>query len=766
MSKKISSKKNGKESSASYRDEPLTPELLSRLLKEVHKPLKMDDFLRILALPRRRKKDLESILHGLVDSGRAVRLGGGGYTLSSALKKVTGTLSVQRSGVGFVKLDAPGKGEAFISEYHMGEAWHGDRVEVALFPDKRGKNRDGRVTAVLERAVKELVVRAVKNLKDGSTLCEPTDARIRAMFVVDSSGFENKPARDSLLRVKVGEAKGRELWEASVIAVLGNEEDASVQEELVKANHAIPRVFPPAALKEAASLPKEPGAESLEHRRDLSKLPFVTIDGATAKDFDDAVYVEKTKTGYTLFVAIADVAHYVRPGSVLDEEAYLRGNSYYFPRSVEPMLPEAISNGLCSLNPHVPRLVMVAEIGFSAKGVPVRESFYAGRIASNARLTYDQVRDGLILGEAEARKSLENNLPMLEKALELAHVLADARRARGSLDFEIPEPECVFDEEGRIIALKPRVHHFAHKLIEEFMVAANEAVARFLTERDVPLLYRAHPAPDPDKLENLFLVLSMTGLLPPSMQMRKRNGSSRDQGPTPAQLQSLLDSAKGTPHEYIVSRVALRAMMQAGYTPELEGHFGLASDCYCHFTSPIRRYADLIVHRSLKHALNEPDKARLPGRKALKDIADHINSTERTAMEAEREIYKRMSVSLMAEHVGEEFTGVISGLTEFGIFVEIDDMMAEGMVRLVDINDDYYIYYPDRHELRGERTGNTFKLGQKVEVGVRDVSTARLEINLVFTRVLRREAPPRSKPGTARQSPKKPGMKGKNGKRR
>lgn len=757
MTKKSSAKKTDKQPSASFRDEPLSRELILRLLKEVHKPLKMDDFLRILALPRRQKKNLETILHQLMDTGRAMRLGGGGYTLASALKQITGTLSAQRSGVGFVKVDSPGRGEVFIGEHHMGGAWHGDRVAVVLFPDKRGKNREGRITGVLERAMKEMVVRALKNMKDGTTLCEPTDVRIRAIFTVDASGLEKKPAKDSLLRVRVGDPKGPEMWEAAIIAVLGAENDVSVQEELVKANHVIPRVFPPAVLKEAVSLPKEPGEESLENRRDLSKLPFVTIDGATAKDFDDAIYVEKTKSGYTLFVAIADVAHYVRPGSALDDEAYLRGNSYYFPRSVEPMLPEALSNGLCSLNPYVPRLVMIAEIGFSAKGVPVRESFYAGRIISTARLTYDQVRDGLIAGEAEARKSLEENLPMLEKALELAHILADARRARGSLDFEIPEPECVFDEEGRIIALKPRVHHFAHKLIEEFMVAANEAVARFLTEKEVPLLYRAHPAPDPDKLENLFLVLSITGLLPPSMQLRKRNGPP----PTPAQLQALLDSAKGTSYEYLVSRVALRAMMQAGYTPELEGHFGLASDCYCHFTSPIRRYADLVVHRSLKHALDAPDKTRLPGRKALKEIADHINSTERTAMEAEREIYKRISVSLMAEHVGEEFTGVISGLTEFGIFVEIGSMMAEGMVRLADLTDDYYIYYPDRHELRGERTGRTFKLGQKVEVSVRDVSASRLEINFMFAESLRRETSFRGKP-----SRNKPGMKGKNEKRR
>ncbi|MCC8194738.1 MAG: ribonuclease R [Deltaproteobacteria bacterium] len=729
MAKKKNASKG--DSAGSFRDEALSASLLENVMREVRKPLRLDDFLRILALPRRWKKDLDLYLHDLTESGRAIRLGGGAYALAASLKKATGVLAMQRSGVGFVKRDPPGQGDVFIAPPHVGSAWHGDRVAVAIFPGRHGKNPDGRVTEVLERAVKELPARVVRNLKNGKSLCEPMDARIPVMFLVDVSSLVRVPSRDSLLQIRPEEAEGPELWTAKALALLGDEYDTAVQEELVKANHAIPRAFPPAALKEAAAFPPDPAAGSFDGRRDLSRLPFVTIDGASAKDFDDAVYVEKKRGGYTLYVAIADVAHYVRPKSALDDEAFLRGNSYYFPRSVEPMLPEALSNGLCSLNPHVPRLVMVAEMFFSARGVPSQEQFYPAVITSSARLTYDQVYEGLILRREEARRHFAANVPMLEQALALAHILADARKARGSLDFDLPEPEGVFDDAGRLLRLVPRVTHFAHKLIEEFMVAANEAVARFLTAKEEPLLYRVHPAPDPEKLRNLFTVLAATGLLPPSMAAGAARGAA---APTPGQLQAILDGARGTPHEYLVSRVALRAMMQAGYSPELGGHFGLASECYCHFTSPIRRYADLVVHRSLKAALNSPDKSRLPGRKSMQAVADHINATERTAMEAEREIYRRLGVLYMNEHVGDTFSGVVSGLTEFGIFVETGETMTEGMVRLASMDDDFYVYHPERQELRGERTGRSYRLGQEVSVTVTDVSMARLEINLAFAR--------------------------------
>lgn len=729
---KKSTKPRGKaDSGAAFREEPLSPALLEKVMRAANKPLRMDDFLRILALPRREKKALELCLHEMTASERAFRLGGGAYILVSALKTVRGILSVQRSGVGFVRPESASGSEIFVSRPHLGQAWHGDRVEVAVFPGRHGKNRDGRITRVLERGMSELPARVVRVLKDGTVVCESMDTRITAVFLTDVSTLEAAPARNALVRVRPLEFRGPDLWTAEALALLGDEDDPAVQEDLVKANHGISRAFPPDAVREAAAFPTHPDREDVAGRVDLASLPFVTIDGAFARDFDDAVHVARDKDGYLLHVAIADVAHYVRPGSMLDKEALARGNSYYFPRSVEPMLPETLSNGLCSLNPGVPRLVMVAEIQFSARGKPLREAFYPARIVSAARLTYDQVRDALIDGTREARDSLGPNLPMLETALALAHILDDARKARGSLDFELPEPECLFDAAGNLAALAPRDNHFAHTVIEVFMVAANEAVARFLTAREVPLLYRAHPAPDPDKLRGLFQILTSTGLLPPSMAgISGRNAPA----PSPRQLQALLDGAKGTPHEYLVSRVTLRAMMQAGYTPEPEGHFGLASECYCHFTSPIRRYADLVVHRSLKAALDAPDKTRLPGRKSLQSIADHINATERTAMDAEREIYRRMGVLFMSGHVGEEYEGVVSGLTEFGIFVEIGKTMTEGMIRLADMDDDYYVHFPEQQELRGERTGRAFRLGQQVAVTVADVSMARLEITLAFAR--------------------------------
>ncbi len=697
-------------------------------LKRVHKPLRLDDFLRVFALPRRQKKSLEAELAALLDSGELLRLAGGAYCLASGLKEVTGTLHMQRAGIGFVLADPPQQGEIFISPQHLADAWHGDRVAVTLFPGRRGKNRDGRIARVIERARKELAARVVRRMADGGFLTESTDAHVSALFLTDCSKLPAPPGRDALLRIRPGERKGPDLWQAEALALLGDEESPQVQEELVKAEHAIPRSFPADVLAAAANLPAEPAKADMEGRKDLTHIPFVTIDGAEAKDFDDAVHVEKKGRAFLLRVAIADVAHYVAPRSALDTEALSRGNSYYFPRSVEPMLPEALSNGLCSLNPHVPRLVMVAEMTFDANGNPGKEEFYAAVIRSAARLTYDGVRDAL---EDRGDGVPQALLPMLKLAHELARILAATRRERGSLDFELPEPRCVFGKDGSITAIVPRDNHFIHKLIEVFMVAANEAVARFLTRAGRPLLYRAHPAPDPDKLKNLFTLLAISGLA--AAKPGEDGVRVQLENPSPKALQAILDGVKGSPSEYLISRVALRTMMQAGYTQDLEGHFGLASDCYCHFTSPIRRYADLVVHRSLKAALNLPDAAPLPGRKTLQGIADHINATERTAMDAEREMFRRLSTLYMKDKVGEEFDGIISGVTDFGIFVELTGVMAEGMVRLMTLADDYYVYYPERFELRGERGGRAFRLGQSLRVRVTDVNLTRQEINLEIT---------------------------------
>lgn len=694
---------------------------LATLFREAHRPLKIDALMRMLGLHRRMKQELEDRLDDLVRQGRIIRLRGGAWGLVEQLRLVTGTLSIQRSGMGFVLPEEKGRDDIYVHSYQMGDAWHGDKVVVALLPGRHGKNPEGRIVRVVERRRKEIPARVVRRMGRHSLLCRPADPRMAVSFVVDMSAVEEKAEKGDLVVAAPGEKVEDGLWAATGLAVLGADDNVLVQERLVKINHDVPTDFPPEVLEEARDLPAVPGRDDMEGRIDLRHLEFVTIDGAKARDFDDAVYVEEQGTGYRLWVAIADVAHYVRPGSAMDREAQARSNSYYFPQSVEPMLPEALSNGLCSLNPRVPRLAMVAETFFYADGTPGRSKFYAAIIESKARLTYGQVNRAIIEKDEKERRLLTPVLPLLERAEALARLLNAKRSERGSLDFDLPEPEVIFNIYGETVDIGRKVRHFGHQIIEEFMIAANEAVARFLTEKNARFLYRVHPEPDTEKLEGLFKVLGRTSLA----QHLPGKASAKA-------LQGVLQAAKGTDQEFVVNRMALRTMMQARYAPDHEGHFGLASECYCHFTSPIRRYADLVVHRALRRTLGLPVNGPLPGERALLTIADTLNVNERVAMEAEREILKRITVLFLSERVGEEFTGVISGIIDFGFFVEFNEVMAEGMVRLSSLDDDYYGYLPERQELVGERTGRSFRLGQTVTVRLAEVNVARLEVNLVL----------------------------------
>ena len=694
---------------------------LATLFREAHRPLKIDALMRMLGLHRRMKNELEDRLDDLVRQGRIIRLRGGAWGLVEQLRLVTGTLSIQRSGMGFVLPEEKGRDDIYVHPYQMGDAWHGDKVVVALLPGRHGKNPEGRIVRVLERGRKEIPARVVRRMGRHSLLCRAADPRMAVSFVVDMSAVEEKAEKGDLVVAAPGEKVEDGLWAATGLAVLGADDNVLVQERLVKINHDVPTDFPPEVLEEARDLPAVPSRDDMEGRIDLRHLEFVTIDGAKARDFDDAVYVEEQGTGYRLWVAIADVAHYVRPGSAMDREAQARSNSYYFPQSVEPMLPEALSNGLCSLNPRVPRLAMVAETFFYADGTPGRSKFYAAIIESKARLTYGQVNRAIIEKDEKERRLLTPVLPLLERAEALARLLNAKRNERGSLDFDLPEPEVIFNIYGETVDIGRKVRHFGHQIIEEFMIAANEAVARFLTEKNARFLYRVHPEPDTEKLEGLFKVLARTSLA----QHLPGKASAKA-------LQGVLQAAKDTDQEFVVNRMALRTMMQARYAPDHEGHFGLASECYCHFTSPIRRYADLIVHRALRRTLGLPVNGPLPGERALLTIADTLNTNERVAMEAEREILKRITVLFLAERVGQEFTGVISGIIDFGFFVEFNEVMAEGMVRLSSLDDDYYGYLPERQELVGERTGRSFRLGQAVTVRLADVNVARLEVNLAL----------------------------------
>jgi ribonuclease R len=697
----------------------INPRNLLKLFKDVGRPMRIAEILSRLQEGKGAKRALKDLLRSLEDDGKIIRTKGGAYGLTESMSLVTGTLEVQRSGVGFLIPEDKRRKDIFISPNNFGDAWNGDRVVAAVIPAARkGKSPEGRIVRVLDRSLRKITVRLIKRLGPDMFISHPTDTKLQFNIMCDTEPLDEEPALGDIVSVLPGEKLDHKLWAGDAVEALGAEDDVSVQEGLVKMMHGVPRKFPNSALTEAQQLPIEPSEADFAGRKDLRDLPLVTIDGATARDFDDAVCVRPEGKGYRLWVAIADVSHYVRPGSGLDKEAIERGNSYYFPQSVEPMFPEALSNGLCSLNPNVNRLAMVAEMVIGKDGQCSDETFYPAVIRSHARLTYSQVHRILQDKDEGERSAVSHVVPMLEDAERLAHILNRMRQDRGTLDFDLPEPEIFFDMDGVATDIQPKARTFSHQIVEEFMIAANEAVARFLENRDMPCLYRVHPSPDAEKLQSVFKMLARTEL-----------GSKIPKSPSPQAVRELIAAAEGTDMEFIVGRLVLRSMMQASYGPDNEGHYGLASDCYCHFTSPIRRYADLVIHRSVKAALGFGD-VPAPEFDTLADLGDHLSARERVAMKAEREILRRVTILFLRDKVGAEFTGIINGVADFGFWVELNEVMAEGLVRLSTLEDDYYAYMADRQEIWGERTKKRFGIGQSVRVFLRDVNLSRLEVNL------------------------------------
>ncbi|MFN2266858.1 MAG: ribonuclease R [Desulfonatronovibrio sp.] len=685
-----------------------------KLFKEMNKPLSMREIRDHFGLTKKDTNKLRDILKNLAQKGKIFK-SRKTWCLVGELPVEKAVLEVQRSGVGFAIPFDKRRKDIFIHPKNFQGAWHGDTILVATLPGKRGKNPDGRIINIIERATKQLPVKIIKPMGPGVYLARPANPRLDFSLVIEAE--KDSLDKDIMAIVEPGEQLESGLWSASLLRIMGHEHELSVQEEIVKLNHKVPTDFPVSVLKESEKLPGEPGKNDFKDRKDLRNKTFVTIDGAQAKDFDDAVCVEQEGDGFVLYVAIADVSHYIQPGSKLDSEAIIRGNSYYFPLSVEPMFPENLSNGLCSLNPHVPRLVMVAQMHFDSHGNRQKSSFYPAVIKSHQRLTYAQVNKALYLQEAEAQEDLQSVLRLLEKCDVLARKLLEIRRRRGSIDFDLPDPEVLLNILDNSLEIKARTRNFAHQIVEEFMLAANEAVAEFLEKKDAIFLYRVHPPADRDKLDSLFKLLTNTDLGP-------RLPKDRD----PKNLQKLIDISKEYDLEFLVSRLVLRSMMQAKYSPENEGHFGLASKSYCHFTSPIRRYADLVVHRALKHALGD-EAQKQPKLKSIKNIAESLSSLERVAMKAEREILKRATIIFLKDKIGQSYDGVVSSLADFGFWVELEEVLAEGMVRLSSLHDDYYHFRPEKQDLMGKRTGKRFYLGQKVRVVLRDVNLERLEVD-------------------------------------
>ncbi|MCW9078747.1 MAG: ribonuclease R, partial [Gammaproteobacteria bacterium] len=486
--------------------------------------------------------------------------------------------------------------------------------------------------------------------------------------------------------------------------------------------HDIPLDWPDAVEGEIAALKPEVPEAAKKGRADLRKTPLVTIDGADARDFDDAVFCERTKKGWRLLVAIADVSSYVVPGTALDDEAYKRGTSVYFPDRVIPMLPEVLSNGLCSLNPQVDRLCMTAELYFDTEGNLFRSRFFEAVMNSHARLTYDQVGAILLDGDAELCAKHAGLLPHLHELYDLYKLLHEARAERGAIDFDTVETRFRFDDQGRLDAIVPLQRHDAHKVIEECMLAANVAAARHLLRRKMPALYRIHEKPSAEKLADLGEFLAELGL---------RLDGGED--PTAKDYANLLEQVKERPDFHVIQVVLLRSMMQAVYSDNNVGHFGLAFPAYAHFTSPIRRYPDLMVHRALKHLLtSEPPEAFEYTHQHLAAMGEHCSATERRADDASRDSADTLKCEFMLDKVGESFDGVISGVNSFGIFVELNGVYVSGLVHITALDYDYFHFDPVGHRLTGDRTGRVYRLGDTVKVKVAAVNIDDRKIDFIL----------------------------------
>ena len=722
------------------RQEDFDEQLLFDILKRAGRPLRLDDILRTGGFSRKLKRDILEALHDLARNGELVRLEGGSWVPVEALRKRRGILAAQRSGAAFVTPEntaARTGQDIYIAPENVGDAWNGDVVDVMLLPMKRGslKKQEGRVVAVVSRGQTEIVVRVIgRGDSDQTLLCRPADSRLNFDVLTDVSRLENRPEEGELLRVAVSDKlkeKGeRPLWAGSAEATLGLENDAAVQERLTKLNNGIPTAFPDNVIAEAEEAAR---ADAMHDPAlvDMRGEMLVTIDGEDARDFDDAVCVSRTADGWRLLVAIADVSHYVRPRTALDREARERGNSYYFPTSVEPMLPEALCNGVCSLRPGEERRCMAVDMRLDENGNLTDSRFSNAVMLSRARLTYREVQSALDDPQGEAATNMEKRAPgvpaMLREAAALAEVLIERRHRQGGLDFDLPEAEFLVEEKegvAQVTGIRNRVRLFSHRLIEAFMVRANEAVAEFLTRKNAPFLYRVHPSPGPDRLEELYHALRSTDADLPLPRAAKAG--------VPNWITHVLDASAGTDQAFIIARLTLRSMMQARYSPEEDGHFGLASPCYCHFTSPIRRYADLVNHRALRYVLGLDAGGPIPAGHKLLETAEQCNARERVATDAEREIGRRMGCLLLMGRTGETFEGIISGVMNFGFFVELDGMPTEGMVRVETLGRDYYVFDEERQELRGEHSGETFRLGQKVTVTLTGVHVGRLEIDLEY----------------------------------
>jgi ribonuclease R len=687
------------------------------LLEDHGRPLQRRDIVKRLDVVSDDSREiLRRRLQAMIRDGQLVKNRRNAYGLPAKMDLVAGRVSAHKDGYGFV-MPEDGESDLYLSPRQMRSVLHGDRVLASVIGvDARGR-REGAVREILERAHDRIVGRFVE--ESGIALVVPDDSRINQDIMIPLQDTNGARPGQVVVAEILQQPGQRQPPVGRVVEILGKSGAPGMATEIAIRNFDLPFEWPDGVEEEARAFGDSVTGEMHQGRRDLRDLPLVTIDGADARDFDDAVYAQRRKNGWRLVVAIADVSSYVKPGSPLDEEAVKRATSVYFPGRVIPMLPEELSNGLCSLKPDVDRLCVICDMSINDSGVVTRARFDTAVMCSQARLTYQQVWDWLVSGEPEIRPGATAVSSSVKDLYGLYKALRRARTRRGAIDFESTEVQFQFDERGAVADIVPYERNDAHMLIEECMITANVEAANFLLRHQLPAPFRAHEPPQPDRLESLEQFLRGLGIRVP---WKNR--------PEPRDFEKIVQQVKGREDQPLIMAVLLRAQSLATYQAANTGHFGLALEAYAHFTSPIRRYPDLLVHRAIHHVIeNRGPKGYAWSREGMDKLCEQSSHRSRRAEEAERDVNERLKAYFMEQHIGDEFKGQVTGVTSFGLFVELTKYHVSGLVHITSLPNDYYHFDPVVHRLTGDRTGKVYQLAQKVSIKVMAVNVDERKID-------------------------------------